>query len=177
MLNKELWDKCVAFHGHECPGLSIGYRAALYAAKLLDLCFSEDEDVVCISENDACGVDAIQVILGCSAGKGNLLFHVVGKQAFSVYERKSGRSVRLVLKAMPEWMSREESFEYLHSQPDEAIFDVKPVKLELPERAAMFSSVACAVCGEMTAESKLCVRNGALICPDCAGKPYDRYHI
>ena len=37
MLNKELWDKCVAFHGHECPGLSIGYRAALYAAKLLDL--------------------------------------------------------------------------------------------------------------------------------------------
>ncbi len=46
MLNKELWDKCVAFHGHECPGLSIGYRAALYAAKLLDLRFSKDEEVV-----------------------------------------------------------------------------------------------------------------------------------
>lgn len=116
MLNKELWDKCVAFHGHECPGLSIGYRAALYAAKLLDLCFSEDEDVVCISENDACGVDAIQVILGCSAGKGNLLFHVVGKQAFSVYERKSGRSVRLVLKAMPECRGRKALNICIHSQ-------------------------------------------------------------
>lgn len=57
----------------------LGYKAALYAKELLDLDFSEDEQVVCISENDACGVDAIQVILGCSVGKGNLLFHICGK--------------------------------------------------------------------------------------------------
>lgn len=177
MINKELWDKCAAFHGHECPGLSIGYRAALYAVKLLDLHFSKDEEIMCVTENDSCAVDAIQVILGCSAGKGNLLFHVVGKMAFSVYEKNSGRSVRLVLKAMPEGMSRQESFEYLHSQPDEALFDVKPTKIELPERAAMSKSFPCAECGEMTAESKLRVRDGKLICPDCAGKPYDRYHI
>ena len=97
--------------------------------------------------------------------------------AFSVYEKNSGRSVRLVLKAMPEGMSRQESFEYLHSQSDEALFDVKPAKIELPERAPMSKSFPCAVCGEMTAESRLCVRDGKLICPDCAGKPYDRYHI
>lgn len=81
--DRKLWEKCVAFHGHECGGLTIGYKAALYAAELLELSFSEDEKVVCISENDACGVDAIQVILGCSVGKGNLLFHIRGKQAFS----------------------------------------------------------------------------------------------
>lgn len=80
---KALWKKCAEFHGHECGGLTIGYKAALYAKELLDLDFSEDEQVVCISENDACGVDAIQVILGCSVGKGNLLFHICGKQAFS----------------------------------------------------------------------------------------------
>lgn len=66
---KALWKKCVGFHGHECGGLTIGYKAALYAKELLDLDFSEDEQVVCISENDACGVDAIQVILGCQCGK------------------------------------------------------------------------------------------------------------
>lgn len=82
-LNEDLWNKCVAFHGHECPGLTIGYRAALYAIELLGLTFSDDEQVVCISENDACGCDAIQVILGCSIGKGNFLFHMTGKQAFS----------------------------------------------------------------------------------------------
>ena len=83
-----LWEKAVAFHGHVCGGLMIGYKAALYAMKLLELEFSEDEQVVCIAENDACGVDAIQVILGCSVGKGNLLFHMRCKQAFSFYNRK-----------------------------------------------------------------------------------------
>ena len=77
------WEECVAFHGHSCPGLTIGYKAALYAIRLLDLSFSEDEEVVCISENDACCVDAIQIMLGCTAGKGNLLFHMTGKMAFT----------------------------------------------------------------------------------------------
>ena len=90
------WADCAEFHGHECGGLTIGYKAALYAIKLLNIGCAEDEEVVCISENDACGVDAIQVMLGCSAGKGNLLFHLTGKQAFNIYERNSGRSVRLV---------------------------------------------------------------------------------
>jgi len=35
--NKELWRKAVAFHGHECGGLTIGYKAALYAMELLEL--------------------------------------------------------------------------------------------------------------------------------------------
>ena len=77
------WEKCVDFHGHRCGGLRIGYRAAQYAMELLNIGFSDNEQAVCTSENDACGVDAIQVMLGCSIGKGNLLFHMTGKQAFS----------------------------------------------------------------------------------------------
>ena len=92
---KNTWEDCVAFHGHSCPGLTIGYKAALYAIRLLDLSFSEDEEVVCISENDACCVDAIQVMLGCTAGKGNLLFHITGKMAFTFYNRETGKSVRI----------------------------------------------------------------------------------
>ena len=107
MDRQALWDRCVAFHGHGCGGLTIGFQAARYAMELLELDFSRDEDVVCISENDACGVDAIQVLLGCSAGKGNLLFHLRGKQAFSFYNRKTGRSVRLVLRPTPEGLDRE----------------------------------------------------------------------
>ena len=92
--NRGFWNKAVDFHGHECGGLTIGYKAALYAMELLHITFSKDEDIVCVSENDACGVDAIQAILGCSVGKGNLLFHMRGKQAFSFYNRKNGNSVR-----------------------------------------------------------------------------------
>ena len=25
-MNKELWEKAVAFHGHACPGLALGVR-------------------------------------------------------------------------------------------------------------------------------------------------------
>ena len=96
--NNELWNKCAEFHGHVCGGLTMGYRAALYAAELLDLHFSKDEQVVCVAENDACGMDAIQVIPGCSVGKGNLLFHITGKQVWSFYNRKTGKSLRLVVK-------------------------------------------------------------------------------
>jgi formylmethanofuran dehydrogenase subunit E len=93
-----MWERAVRFHGHICPGLMIGFRASLYAMELLDLEFSEDEETVCIVENDSCSVDAIQAVLGCTVGKGNLLFHMRGKQAFSFYNRNTGKSVRLVQK-------------------------------------------------------------------------------
>ena len=137
---KDLWKKCADFHGHVCGGLTIGYEAALYAIELLDVTFSKDEEVICISENDACGVDAIQVVLGCSIGKGNLLFHMTGKQAFSFYNRKSGISVRLVLKPRPHEMSRQESFAYYQSLEPAAMFDVKQASISIPEPAKIFDS-------------------------------------
>ena len=133
--------------------------------ELLDLAFSEDEQVVCISENDACGVDAIQVILGCSVGKGNLLFHICGKQAFSFYDRGSGRSVRLVLKEKPKEMTKAESFAYYQACEPREMFDVKETFLALPQKAEIFGSARCGCCGEMTgekwlreADGKSCVR-------------------
>lgn len=170
------WADCAAFHGHECGGLTIGYKAALYAIELLGLEFSPDEELCCISENDACGVDAIQVMLGCSAGKGNLMFHLTGKQAFSFYERGSGRSVRLVLRDRPEGMSREESFQYLQSRAPAELFDVKPTQIPLPEGARIFKSVKCASCGETFAENFARSSNGQLYCPDCL-PPYSRFSI
>ena len=170
------WEKCVAFHGHECGGLTIGYKAAIYAEKLLELTFSEDEEVVCISENDACGVDAIQVLLGCSVGKGNLLFHMRGKQAFSFYNRKNGKSVRLVLKEKPEGMSRDESFAYYQGTEPEDLFEVKEAVIELPEAARIFDSYQCECCGEMTGANWIRIAGGKKICLDCY-KTYDRFQV
>ena len=170
------WADCAAFHGHECGGLTIGYKAALYAIELLSLDFSDDEEVCCISENDACGVDAVQVMLGCSAGKGNLMFHLTGKQAFSFYERRSGKSVRLVLRPRPEGMSRAESFAYLQSREPSELFDVKPALIPLPEGARIFGSVKCARCGETFAESFARLEGGEILCPDCF-EPYSRFGV
>lgn len=170
------WADCAAFHGHECGGLTIGWKAALYAIELLDLDFSEDEEVCCISENDACGVDAIQVMLGCSAGKGNLMFHLTGKQAFSFYERSSGKSVRIVLKPRPEGMTRAESFKYYQSLEPCEMFDVKPALMPLPEGARMFGNVTCSVCGEEFGEAFAHLVDGKPVCRDCY-KGYSRYDV
>lgn len=176
MNERELWEKCAAFHGHECGGLTIGYKAALYAIELLDLHFSDDEQVVCITENDACGVDAIQVILGCSVGKGNLLFHLRGKQAFSFYNRTTGRSVRLVLKDRPQGMSRQESFAYYQSLAPRDMFTVKEITITLPESARLFQSIKCENCGETTAENMIRLENGKKLCLDCFNA-YSRFNV
>lgn len=176
MGKKVLWEKAVAFHGHICPGLTIGYRAALYAIDLLDLTFSEDEKVVCISENDACGCDAIQVILGCSIGKGNLLFHMTGKQAFSFYNRKTGKSVRLVLKKPIVEMTREQSYEYYHACKREDMFTVKGTNIILPVYARRFNSYTCECCGEVAGENWIRLAGGKKLCVDCYSK-YDRFNV
>ena len=170
------WQDCAAFHGHECGGLTIGYKASLYAIELLKLEFSADEQVVCITENDACGVDAIQVMLGCSVGKGNLLFHMRGKQAFSFYNRKTGQSVRLVLKPKPVGMSREESFAYYQSCKPEEMFDVKPTTIRLPEAARLFDSYVCACCGEVAGANWIRLADGKHLCLDCYDR-YDRFDV
>ena len=172
----ERWKKCVEFHGHECGGLAIGYKAALFAEKILNITHSADEQVVCISENDACGVDAIQVLLGCSVGKGNLLFHMTGKQAFNIYNRKTGQSVRLVLKPKPRQMTKAESFAYYHETALEDLFFVKETILKLPEEARIFQSVVCDECGEIAAESYIHLENGRKLCRDCY-KEYHRFDI
>lgn len=180
-----IWEKCAAFHGHECGGLTIGYKAALYAIKLLELatgeeekqcCISDDEQVVCIAENDACGIDAIQVILGCSVGKGNLLFHMRGKQAFSFYNRKTGKSVRLVLKPRPEGMTREESFAYYQGSEPEELFEVKETSIVLPEKARIFKSLVCSNCGETASENMMRMQGDRILCLDCY-QPYDRFNV
>ena len=170
------WNDCVAFHGHECGGLTIGYKASLYAIELLKLDFSADEQVVCISENDACGVDAVQVMLGCSIGKGNLLFHMRGKQAFSFYNRKTGTSVRLVLKPKPEGMTREESFAYYQAYKPEEMFDVKDTTIQLPEKARLFDSYVCDCCGETTGANWIRLAGDKKLCLDCY-ESYDRFNV
>jgi formylmethanofuran dehydrogenase subunit E len=58
------YEEIIQFHGHECPGLAMGYRMATAAMSELDSTRAEDEKIVAIVENDACGVDALQCVTG-----------------------------------------------------------------------------------------------------------------
>jgi len=128
--NRILWEKCAELHGHECGGLTIGYKAALYAIRLLKL--RGGENIACICESKSCAVDAFKAIFGCSGEKGSLFLHPTGQSAYSVYNRDNQTAVRLVLKPAPEGLTREKSFEYYQNLDPANMFDAQPARYALP---------------------------------------------
>jgi formylmethanofuran dehydrogenase subunit E len=188
------YQACIEFHGHTCMGVTIGYLASKLALGMLDEMRSEDEELIVIVENDACCCDAIQVLTGCTFGKGNFFYRDYGKMAFTFGSRTSGRGLRLLLK--PEIFeipkrekylaeklstttcSKEELKEYeilfekrgkdLFSLGPKGFFDVETIEdMNLPPLATRAQSVACDLCGEMVMETKLTDAGGNLACRSC----------
>lgn len=166
--NGECWLDVVNFHGHECGGLAIGFRAALLAKNLLDIKDeTADEDIVCLSETDACGVDAIQVLLKCTVGTGSMRIDYNGKSAFSFYNRSNNKSVRLISKNIPDCATKKEKLLKILTLADKDIFDIKPTRKPFPERAKIYQSVKCHKCGESTAENAVKIIDNKPYCIDC----------
>jgi formylmethanofuran dehydrogenase subunit E len=161
----------VRFHGHECPGLAIGYRMAAAALEALAAVRAEDEEIVAIVENDACGVDALQCLTGCTFGKGNLLFRDYGKQVYTLYARGTRQGVRVVFhgKGLPERArdDREAYAAQVLSAPQEAVVSVTSVVVPEPEPARIRDSIPCAVCGEKVMESRVRQVDGEAVCIPC----------
>jgi formylmethanofuran dehydrogenase subunit E len=192
------YNEAVEFHGHACPGLALGYRAAQYAMDALRAGRPDDEELVCIVENDACGIDAIQIVAGCSAGKGNLILRDFGKHAYTFIDRRYNRAIRLVQRPEPvieridpqasalrpkvmggtatkgeiaEFQKRQAAvIEKILAMPIEDLFLIKEITPEIPEKARIFRSVQCAECGEMVAEHRARIRDGKFVCIPCAGE-------
>lgn len=167
------WERCVDFHGHSCPGLAIGYKASLAALKKLNVDFSKDEEIVCVTENDACGVDAIQLMTGCTLGKGNLLYKDTGKNAFSFFNRKTGESIRIVAKPINKNIDREAMQKFILEAPIEELFEFKTPSFKIPDSARIFTTVICESCGEGASENKIRLFEGKKVCLDCF-KGYSR---
>ena len=189
------FEKAVEFHGHECPGLAIGYRAAMVAVERFKE-RSEDEELVAIVENNSCAVDAIQAINGCTFGKGNLIFKDFGKQVYTFFKRGDDKAIRVSLKASSdpaddrhrELMKKissgnateEEikSFKKAHEEkmrrilevPLEEFFDIKEIKADLPEKAKIYRSLICDECGEGVMETRARLADGKILCILCFDK-------
>jgi len=181
------------FHGHVCPGTAIGYRASEIAIKKLGSGRAIDEEFLAIVENDSCSVDAIQVVTGCTMGKGNLIFKDHGKNVYSFVNRETGDTLRLSLKISidemdPEFAairgkafsgsaSAEEKLNFEEKKnkasfdilevPDEELFKIENVKIEIPIEARIFKSIKCAKCGELVAEHRARIENGKTVCIPC----------
>ncbi|MDH7597667.1 MAG: FmdE family protein [Methanothrix sp.] len=166
--------RAVEFHGHMCPGLAIGYRVAKYVMNHYRR--SEDEELVAVVENNSCSVDAIQEMLGCTFGKGNLIFVDNGKQVFTFYHRGDGKAIRIYFRdeILQEIFStgrgeeaRSKAMEAILSAPEENILSVREVDIPEPPRARIYPSIRCQECGESFMEIRGRVVNGKIVCKEC----------
>ena len=178
VMRDKLWNDCIDFHGHSCPGLALGFRAAEIGAEELGIPLDKatDEEIVCVVENDACSVDAVQVLFSCTAGKGNLLFRIRGKQAYSFFDRKTGKKVRIVMSGVHREMERDEAMEYVLNAPKEEICIVKKPRFDLPEKAKLFNSIECEICEELAREDLVRFQEGKQVCLECF-VPYSRSYF
>lgn len=171
--------RCVAFHGHLCPGVVIGYCAAKLGMELLAAERAEDEELIAIVENDTCAVDAVQVLTGCTFGKGNLFFRDYGKMVFTFALRPSGKSVRLCLihrdpdagQDVPEDQRRRRRIEFMLSESPTELFEVRRQTLSpMPEQARIRESATCEQCGERMMATRARQHAGRTLCIPCAEK-------
>ncbi len=187
---QEDYQACIKFHGHTCMGVTIGYQAAKLAMQLLEEMRAVDEELIVIVETDACCCDAIQVLTGCTFGKGNFFYRDHGKMAFTFGSRTSGQGVRLLLKptifqiperekslaekiaAQKATVAEQQEYQKIYeargndffSGGPEAFFDVEHI---MPPHAPREPSIACEVCGEMVMQTKLTEVGGQLVCRGC----------
>ncbi len=189
--------RCVEFHGHICPGLIYGYRVAQEAMKLMDLRRSADEEVVAICENDSCAIDALQVMLGTVAGKGNLIIKDFGKNAYTVLNRAARQAYRFSRKTRYDYTGKDKhvfdrleaavaggqasederrklkrlKVDDLLARPFAEIFTTIEVPFEEPLYAQLDRSEPCALCGEMTMAAKMVMLgDGRQACLPCSQK-------
>lgn len=189
----EEWRRAAEFHGHICVGLTIGYRVAKIALAALKEKRAADEEIIAVVENDACGVDAIMVMTGCTPGKGNFIFRDTGKNVYTFGSRNSGRAIRIavngnILKGSPEGRAlqkkiidgsataeeraaferqRDEQMAAIMTMPQEKFASIRAVDFAVPGKARLFASVECSACGEYAMEPRTRNQNGKVVCLDC----------
>jgi len=198
ILSSEAFKRCAEFHGHICPGLAIGFKAAQALMAHLGVTQAPDEELVAIVETDACGADAIQVVTGCTFGKGNLILKNYGKQAFSLADRSQEKAFRACLRsdaiardpaqlalvekvrkgqAQAEEMERfqqlrERRVQEILEADATALFAIKEIQPDVPPRARIGESAACDICGEPTMADLLRDREGQRVCIACAREAF-----
>ncbi|MBT4511538.1 MAG: formylmethanofuran dehydrogenase [Chloroflexi bacterium] len=170
----DVYDDLIAFHGHSCPGLAIGYRMTKAAMELLSGSHAVDEELVAIVENNACGVDALQYVSGCTFGKGNFIFRDYGKQVYTLYNRNSRKGVRVVFSPqnVPEAIlhNREEFASWLLTAAEGDVVSLEEAHMEEPEPARIMDSVKCESCGEMVMTTKARKTADKTVCIPCFEK-------
>lgn len=193
---RDFMESGLAFHGHKCPAMPLGLRAAVAAMNALGVERSHDKELHVVSETGkghaaGCFLDGIMVATGCTYGKSNIEKRYYNKMAFTLVDVAGQRSVRVSLK--PDFFAKmlESPFveqrkkgvppqdiapevadplvEKVLSMPEDTFLDIAPVThYVLESKKGVFEAKACSRCGEMTFVDKLVESGAGLVCQPCS---------
>jgi formylmethanofuran dehydrogenase subunit E len=188
-------------HGHFCPYSAMGVKAATRAVRELGITSTGMEETIAIVETNNCFSDGVQLITGCSFGNNALIYRDYGKTAFTLAKR-SGEAVRIALRIDSRFLEEREpeamalfqkvvmeragtteeeqrlkemwcelSFKLLEV-PDEELFDIQRIQINVPAYARIFTNVKCSICGENVMEPRARLKNGKPVCIPCSGEEF-----
>jgi formylmethanofuran dehydrogenase subunit E len=189
-------DTAVALHGHQCPGMVLGLRLGAAAMNALGVARDTDTELLAMLElgDDHCThclADGVQVITGCTLGKGNLVKLGHGKFGLTLVDRPTRRAVRVSPRPEMQEAMRQSPFftEYrlknvpfsevpahvveplirnvLQSPEAKLLWVGDEQKLEPPRRAPSLATFRCEVCGEGVAERYGRLSGGRRVCIPC----------
>lgn len=193
-----LFQTAMAFHGHKCPAMPMGLRAAVAAMQALGVERAKNQELKVIAETGkghamGCFLDGVMSATGCTYGKANIEKRYWNKLAFTLIETATGRAVRVSVK--PEVIEAglngpfvaqrkrgvqpqdvdpaivEPLVDKVLARPAEELLQVSKVfQIEVKKTAPVFDAVRCAKCGESVFVSKARLTpDGLTVCLPCSG--------
>lgn len=186
---EDLLAESARLHGHLCPGQVIGVRMAMLGCNLVGVDEPEtSKKLIVWVEVDRCATDAIQAVTGCKLGKRTLKFVDYGKMAATFLNTADDRAVRVLARddardrvwayVPPGASKKEAQLEAYKAMPEDELFVITPVGIELAEEdqpGHPVSRVICDQCGEGVNDRREVRQTGRTLCRACDGGAY--YHL
>ena len=186
-------------HGHKCPAMPLGLRVGAAALEKLGVERSADGQLMALVEigEDHCATcfaDGVQMMTGCTFGKGNIRRLGYGKWGVTLIDKASGRAVRVAPRAEAMEANKKTEFFAKYRErgvpaskvpadvvdplvarvmgaPVDQILSISEV-FEHPwqDKPNSFASLRCDSCGEMMVEPYARVRGEQHVCIPCSRK-------
>jgi len=202
MINpKEYLEAGQQFHGHKCPAMPLGMRVAAAAMNKLGVERAKDGQLIALIETGenhfaTCFADGVQMITGCTFGKGNIQKLNYGKWGLTLIDKKSGKAVRITPKAETIANSKKSKFftdyrskgipasqapaevvepmiERVMNVDEEQILNIGEVfDYEWHDHPHTFESFICEECGEMVVETYGRIKGNKKVCIPCSSSKH-----
>ncbi|MFO7761183.1 MAG: FmdE family protein [Thermodesulfobacteriota bacterium] len=186
---EEFLEESTRIHGHICAGQVIGVRMAMIGLREIDISDPKDKErksLYILVEIDRCATDAIQSVTGCSLGKRSLKWLDYGIMAATFVNLTTDKAVRITCleeareKAKsyaPEIEDRyKQQLEAYRVMPEEELFKIENVRLEIPEcdlPGRPLKRLQCQECGDWVQDCREVNRDDRILCKSCA---FGRYY-